>query len=287
MSEADVTRGAKSSPRNATAKLQKGKTGRPSVDNYAEEEKDEDSSDADDEEVQEKEKAPETKDSKKPPAYVAPIPKIGPIPPISRTNGTSPSRPTLPRFVTANLVGRRIDEYGDIVDDEGKVLGRVAGDLPSMVGRTVMNQRGDVLGDDGELLGYVAEVESDKKKAASSTPTQSIDEYMGDQKSAFRVDQMGNIVDAEGNIVGSFHDNNTMGPKPKKEEPEEEKEEEKDEEEKGADENEEERPNAQNFRKELNPSDIFLDVKSTREGIQLTIRIPTIFPGQQPRINFS
>ncbi|AEO67212.1 uncharacterized protein THITE_2029979, partial [Thermothielavioides terrestris NRRL 8126] len=47
---------------------------------------------------------------------------------------------------------------------------------------------------------------------------------------------------------------------------------------------EERRQNAAAWRKENpneSPSDIFLDVKSTREGIQLTIRIPTVFNGQQ------
>jgi hypothetical protein len=55
---------------------------------------------------------------------------------------------------------------------------------------------------------------------------------------------------------------------------------------------EERRQNAAEWRKENpneSPSDIFLDVKSTREGIQLTIRIPTVFNGQQttPHISFS
>ncbi|KAH8889741.1 hypothetical protein GQ53DRAFT_651809, partial [Thozetella sp. PMI_491] len=54
----------------------------------------------------------------------------------------------------------------------------------------------------------------------------------------------------------------------------------------------ERRRNAQSWRKENpgeSPSDIFLDVKSTTEGIQLTIRIPTVFGGQQlkPNISFS
>lgn len=57
---------------------------------------------------------------------------------------------------------------------------------------------------------------------------------------------------------------------------------------------EERRANAAAWRKENpgeSPSDIFLDVKSTTEGIQLTIRIPTVFGsnGQQlkPNISFS
>jgi len=55
----------------------------------------------------------------------------------------------------------------------------------------------------------------------------------------------------------------------------------------------ERRENAEAWRKEKpyeSPSDIFLDVKSTVEGIQLTIRIPTVFRGGQqlkPNISFS
>jgi len=53
---------------------------------------------------------------------------------------------------------------------------------------------------------------------------------------------------------------------------------------------EERRQNAEAWRQEQpgeSPSDIFLDVKSTVEGIQLTIRIPTVFGGQQVRPNIS
>jgi len=247
----------------------------------------------------------------KEPAYVAPIPKIEKIPPITRPSSTG--RPHFPRLVTASLVGKKIDEYGDVVDDDGKVLGRVAGDLPSMVGRAVLNQRGDVLGDDGELLGYVAEVESEKQKRAQEnghsesddSTTQSMDEYMSKNESAFRIDQKGNILDRDGNVVGSFHDFNRMGPKEPKSEPISESKSERSESGKSAEAQESteaqeatpeteagkdgKRPNAQSHRKENDsPSDIFLDVKSTREGIQLTIRIPTVFPvGGQPRVQFS
>jgi len=239
------------------------------------------------------------------PAYVAPIPKIGKIPSVSTPGVPSAGRPHFPRFVTASLVGKKVDEFGDVVDDDGKVLGRVAGDLPSMVGRAVLNQRGDVLGDDGELLGYVAEVASETQRQAPAanghaTPagsdedsaTQSMDEYMANNQSAFRIDQRGNILDHDDNIVGSFHDFNRMGPKPAHEgQPSKEKVE-KPEAHTATNESKpplEARPNAQSHRKENDsPSDIFLDVKSTTEGIQLTIRIPTVFPvGGQPRVQFS
>ncbi|KAL1842940.1 hypothetical protein VTK73DRAFT_2951 [Phialemonium thermophilum] len=301
------------------------------------------------------------------PAYVAPIPKIGPIPPISPTsalNSDDPpsvpvlttTRPQIPEFVGSFLVGKRIDEYGDIVDDKsGLVVGRAAGDLPSMVGRRVSNARGDVLGDAGELLGYVEDVEFQKLAerggfggagaGAGGSPksrfpsVRSLAEIMRQSTPPLMVDPVGNILDTNGNVVGKFHDNNN--PLHRKEREEQEKlkkilqqqekkeQEERDREEKereAADEAESsskapekgsmpsrtatpqpgarqeqgqgqgqersgERLNAQSFRKENeSPSDIFLDVKSTTEGIQLTIRIPTVFNGgraQTPTVRFA
>ncbi|KAL1893540.1 hypothetical protein Sste5346_006370 [Sporothrix stenoceras] len=227
-------------------------------------------------------------DRGKEPAYVAPIPKIGRIPSVNSVKSpkdtptpaaegiSSFGRPTLPRFLTARLVGKSIDEYGDVCEGDD-VLGRVAGDLPDMVGRTISNENGDVLGDDGELLGYVEHVTTDAERrsmqearrrreaAAAALP---LDEFTGGGSSAFRVDADGNILDGQGNIVGKMN---------KKDE---------------AKEGEKKVPgpppvNAESYRKEgESPSDIFLDVKSTTEGIQLTIRIPTVFPntGQPPKM---
>lgn len=254
------------------------------------------------------------------PAYVAPIggiPKINPIDPVEHTahptpppEGESPDQSKkLPIYQIPkdHLVGKTIDEFGDVLDDEGAVLGRVEGDLPSMVGRTISNARGDVLGDDGELLGYVAEVETgegQQQESKEQPPTWDLAEVMkamaaaGQGPGGLRVDPFGNILDAEGNTVGSFHDNKTgFGKKAqdgkggksgksgkaraKKSGPEQQH---------GTAgsgdqaESSESRPreNAQSHRKEPeerkpSPSDIFLDVKSTTEGIQLTIRIPTVF----------
>lgn len=238
-----------------------------------------------------------SQEREKSPAYVAPIPKIGKIPPVEKPSPHDPTissagRPFIPKDVMTKLVGKKIDEYGDVVDtdEDGTVLGRVEGDLPSMVGRTVVNERGDVHDEDGELLGYVAEVEGYKAGAGKdASETESMDEFMGRQKGAFRVDGDGNILDDSGNIVGSFHDNLRMPPKEKKDEPGKNSS-------SGDGQNKpsgsspsgQQRENAQSHRKEDSPSDIFLDVKSTTEGIQLTIRIPTVFAGgTQPRVSFS
>lgn len=266
------------------------------------------------------------------PAYVAPIggiPKITPIdsvesnphptPPPDGESTDPPKKLPIYQIPKDHLVGKTIDEFGDIVDDVGAVLGRVEGDLPSMVGRTISNARGDVLGDEGELLGYVAEVETgegQQQESKQQPPTWDLAEVMkamaaaGQGPGGLRVDPFGNILDAEGNVVGSFHDNKTgfgkkvgeggpdksgkarSGKSGKAQKPEAA----------GSDDqarsSSESRPrdNAQSHRKEPeerkpSPSDIFLDVKSTTEGIQLTIRIPTVFNnnGQpaQPKVVFS
>ncbi|KAK4454425.1 hypothetical protein QBC34DRAFT_159302 [Podospora aff. communis PSN243] len=255
---------------------------------------------------------------------IGPIPSIStpkeqekPIP----ISPNMPTRPKLPPFVGSFLRGKTVDESGDIRDDKtGQLLARAGGDLPSIVGRQVSNSQGDILGDDGELLGYVADVEIEKKSPAQSPRgkgmPRSLFEVVGGSKAALMVDGEGNILDGEGNVVGRFHDNNNPVMRRRREE-EEERERAKGETSRGEERREErpvppqqpvpeqreerqERPprrteeerreNAQAWRKENpgeSPSDIFLDVKSTTEGIQLTIRIPTVFGGQQVRPNIS
>jgi hypothetical protein len=275
----------------------------------------------------------------KSPAYVAPIPRIGSIPRVSPGLAISaaPDRPELPPSVGALLTGKLVDEDGDIVDEKtGQVLAHTAGDLPSMVGRRVSNAQGDILGDDGELLGYVADIEWPKGRPPPTAAPRSLFDLMGRATSSLMVDHTGNILDASGNVVGTFHDNNNPLQRKEKEEKEarerttQEKPKERSEQQQQSGEEDQQPPtptlppqqqeeqkqqsqsqstpgegqprprrteeerkqNAEAWRKENpneSPSDIFLDVKSTREGIQLTIRIPTVFNGQQttPHISFS
>ncbi|KAL2200232.1 hypothetical protein P885DRAFT_28338 [Corynascus similis CBS 632.67] len=296
----------------------------------------------------------------KSPAYVAPIPSIDSIPPISPVSAgiqiSSTDRPDIPPSVGALLLGKSVDEDGDIVDGKtNQVLAHTAGDLPSMVGRKVSNLQGDILGDNGELLGYVADIEWPKARPPPASPApRSLFDIMGRATSSLMVDHAGNILDANGNVVGRFHDNNNPLHRKEKDEkeareragkaqqqqhheqhpsqskdrqrpdvqdqrhqsppltppqpqplpqhsPEPERQSRDQERSESAAGDglprvrrteEERRQNAEAWRKENpneSPSDIFLDVKSTREGIQLTIRIPTVFNGQQttPHISFS
>lgn len=295
-----------------------------------------------DEEGQSANQNEDTPKRPKSPAYVAPIPRIGSISPKISTGIqiSATDRPELPSFVGTLLVGKLIDEDGDVIDEEtGQVLAHAAGDLPTMVGRRVTNAQGDILGDDGELLGYVADIEWPKDRPPPTAPPRSLFDVMGRSTSSLMVDQAGNILDANGNVVGTFHDNNNpLHRKEKEEKQARERAQKKSGEPSGQQPGEEEgrqqrptaptptptppqdteeqaqpqpqstaggenqpkprrteeerRQNAEAWRKENpneSPSDIFLDVKSTREGIQLTIRIPTVFNGQQttPHISFS
>lgn len=286
----------------------------------------------------------DTPERPKSPAYVAPIPKIGSIAPVSPGIQISTTdRPELPALVGSLLVGKLVDEDGDIVDEKtGTLLAHAAGDLPSMVGRRVSNAQGDILGDDGELLGYVADIEWPKaaRPPSSAGQPRSLFDLMGRATSSLMVDHSGNILDSTGKVVGKFHDNNnplhrkekeerearerresqktlenerpreddkpqrspppTPTPPPQQQGEEQERSQSQSQSQSAAGDGqsrprrteEERRQNAEAWRKENpseSPSDIFLDVKSTREGIQLTIRIPTVFNGQQttPHISFS
>jgi hypothetical protein len=226
-------------------------------------------------------------------------------------------------LIGALLVGKVVNEDGDIVDEgSGQVLARTAGDLPSMVGRRISNAQGDILGDNGELLGYVADIEWGLARPPPTASPRSLFDVMGRARSSLMVDHLGNILDPSGNVVGKFLDKNNPLHRKEKEEREARERREalpKDDQEKQPPHptaappqqqqeqsesappqgqqrprrtEEERRRNAEAWRKENpneSPSDIYLDVKSTREGIQLTIRIPTTFNGQQstPHISFS
>lgn len=299
-----------------------------------------DQSDTEEDSHQTSSQKQDTPERPKSPAYVAPIPKIGSISPISPGIQISTAdRPELPAFVGSYLVGKLVDEDGDIIDEKaGQLLAHAAGDLPAMVGRRVSNAQGDILGDNGELLGYVADIEWPKARSPTAGQPRSLFDLMGRATSSLMVDHTGNILDSTGKVVGKFHDNNNPlhrkekeekearerleaqqtgpesgrqqrspppAPAPPQQQPRQQPQQQQQEQSQERSQSpagegqsrprrteDERRQNAEAWRKENpneSPSDIFLDVKSTREGIQLTIRIPTVFNGQQttPHISFS
>ncbi|EXF79390.1 hypothetical protein CFIO01_11574 [Colletotrichum fioriniae PJ7] len=174
------------------------------------------------------------------------------------------------------LDGKYVDEFGNILDWNGQVLGRVEGDLPSMIGRPV-SVTGEIFSEDGEVVGYVAENDTIPPTPPSPRPI----EGMGD---GLKVDHMGNILDKNNNVVGHFDgaplaksvqqtgqtssSGQSNGPRP------------------GympdthtscpqCTAHRQSKPSADT----PSPSEIFMDVKSTNDGIQLIIKIPTVFHG--------
>ncbi|KAM0487300.1 hypothetical protein ACHAPX_000571 [Trichoderma viride] len=146
------------------------------------------------------------------------------------------------------LVGKFVDEFGNILDWDGTVLGSVEGDLPSMVGRPV-SESGEILDNAGEVVGYVSE--------NLSRP------QLKDLEGGLRIDGDGNIY-KQGKVVGKMN--------PSTEEGEGSGQQEK------ASGDKKSQDNAGKAKEDTpGPSDVYLDVKSTHDGIQLVIRIPTVF----------
>ncbi|KAM0270838.1 hypothetical protein ACHAQH_009318 [Verticillium albo-atrum] len=162
-----------------------------------------------------------------------------------------------------NLEDKYVDEFGNILEWDGRVLGRVEGDLPSMIGRPV-SATGEIISQDGLVVGYVAENDTIAPRPPSPKPIQGMGEGM-------KVDHMGNILNKHNKIVGHFNAEELVdAPEPIRrarsggggggggckcghDRP---------------------RPTAA-----PSPSEIYLDVKSTNDGVQLIIKIPTVFNG--------
>ncbi|PTB66676.1 hypothetical protein BBK36DRAFT_1198074 [Trichoderma citrinoviride] len=149
------------------------------------------------------------------------------------------------------LVGKFVDEFGNILDWDGTVLGSVEGDLPSMVGRPV-SESGEILDSAGEVVGYVSE--------NHTKPT------LSDLEGGLKIDGDGNIYNKKGEIVGKMNKPST-GEKQGETSGQQSKGE-------GKASNDAGKANASTG---PSPSEVYLDVKSTHDGIQLIIKIPTVF----------
>lgn len=160
------------------------------------------------------------------------IPKITPI-------GASSSGES-PQDLAQGLVGKYVDEFGNILDWDGTVLGRVEGDLPSMVGRPV-SETGEILDEEGEVAGHVSENHT-------RPPLKPLD-------NGLKVDEEGNIYGEGGKVIGKLNNKDPAAAAAAG----------------GGASSSDPKPAGPS------PSDVFLDVKSTHDGIQLIIRIPTVF----------
>lgn len=128
-----------------------------------------------------------------------------------------------------------------------------------MVGRPV-SQNGEVLDTDGDVVGHVSEnyaQQQEKEDQEQQMPP------LHELDGGLRVDEAGNIYNAKGEPIGKLNE----PPAPKKSPSEDGKSQEK-------------KPPCSCHdpdRAAPNPSEIYLDVKSTYDGIQLIIKIPTVF----------
>lgn len=146
------------------------------------------------------------------------------------------------------LAGKFIDEFGNILDWDGTVLGSVEGDLPSMVGRPV-SESGEILDSSGEVVGYVSENHTKPK--------------LEDLEGGLKIDSDGNIYNKQGKIVGKMN-----GPSTKEGEGSGQHD---------ASEGRKSQDAGKANEATPSPSEVYLDVKSTHDGIQLIIKIPTVF----------
>jgi hypothetical protein len=168
-----------------------------------------------------------------------------------------------------------VDEFGNVLDWEGHVLGRVEGDLPAMVGRPV-SASGAVVGEDGVVAGYVVENET----LVDEVPEpRSLDSLAG---TGLKVDHIGNILDGEGRVIGHLNagaqeEGGQSGSGQQRSQQQHHPQGESTLEPPSS------RPSAPS------PSEIYLDVKSTMDGIQIIMKIPTVFnrDGRMPQVHIS
>jgi hypothetical protein len=163
-----------------------------------------------------------------------------------------------------------VDEFGNVLDWEGHVLGRVEGDLPAMVGRPVSGS-GEVRSEDGTVVGFV--VENDIVEKREVRDLQSV-------AGGLRVDYAGNILDTEGRIVGHLNmPAGGQGPNQGQQQQQQQQHASP----RAPQHQQPQQPHqSSNISTAPSPSEIFLDVKSTNDGIQLIIKIPTVFNRGMP-----
>lgn len=201
------------------------------------------------------------------PANVTPIPRIGSISPIQKPEGgTTMKLPDL----AEGLEGFEVDDVGNVVDEKGKVLGYVIGDLPSMVGKKVA-EGGKVYDENGEILGHVTENFLNDEDGSEDESDDLTDALNG-----LRVDHDGNILNTKGNIVGRL--NEPPAASGRKRQDQDQQQQQSSAQSSGTDQNKKsDGKNPNKGRTPAIPADICLDVKSTYDGIQIIIKIPTMF----------
>ncbi|KAJ1328081.1 DUF3659 domain-containing protein [Microdochium nivale] len=206
------------------------------------------------------------------PANVTPIPRIGAISPIQKSSGGTTVKLS---DLAQGLEGFEVDDVGNVVNEKGKVLGYVMGDLPSMVGKKVA-EGGKIYGDNGEVLGHVTENFTGDDSGGEENANDQDD--LTDALNGLRVDHDGNIMDQMGNIVGRLNERPTSKGRRQGQDGDNQNEQEQAGATSGTGQEEaQDGKNKNKGRIPLVPADISLDVKSTYDGIQIIIKIPSMF----------
>jgi Protein of unknown function (DUF3659) len=69
-----------------------------------------------------------------------------------------PKAPEDPEALMKKLVGKTVDKNGNIHNDDGKLIGKVTGDITDVDGKKV-NEAGDVVDEDGKVFGKIKPVD--------------------------------------------------------------------------------------------------------------------------------
>jgi hypothetical protein len=97
------------------------------------------------------------------------------------------------------LEGHEINSQGQVVDDEGNVLGElVEGDAAKAKGLTI-NDKGEVVDEEGNVIGKVELAEGAKEILAAGLPDLRILEGL-------KINKKGKILDSEGEVIGELID---------------------------------------------------------------------------------
>ncbi|KAJ6446048.1 hexokinase [Purpureocillium lavendulum] len=204
------------------------------------------------------------------------IPKIQPITPPASSASHEP-----PAVLARGLEGKFVDEFGNILGWDGTVLGRAEGDLPCIIGRPV-DADGRIRDADGHAAGYVSE-------NYERAPLQELG-------CGLTLDADGNIHDQSGAVVGKINPGPSAGASQQRSHQDGQSQQQKQSSPQPTPQpTPQPQPQPQHHETQFNipyrnasdrpspapaapsPSEIYLDVKSTHDGIQLIIKIPTVF----------
>ncbi|RDL42399.1 uncharacterized protein BP5553_02378 [Venustampulla echinocandica] len=102
---------------------------------------------------------------------------------------------------TEAIVAGSVNQDGDVVDDEGNVIGHVKGQNASQLEGSMVDQEGDIVDSEGNVVGRVGDLEEVGSKARSE-PVEGIEKP--GLAGPFGVQDNGDITNATGNVIGKL-----------------------------------------------------------------------------------